>query len=99
MEKGYKILEKNYRTSYGEIDIIVEKDARLIFCEIKFRTDNRCGNPFEAVDKRKQRRISRVALFYCVSHGYAQTQPCRFDVIGIYGNGTLHHIENAFEFQ
>lgn len=99
LDKGYKINARNYRTSYGEIDIIAEKDSVLIFCEIKFRSGLHYGDPFEAVDRRKQRRISRVALFYYSSHGYTDNIPCRFDVIGIYGDGTIHHMENAFYFQ
>lgn len=99
ISKGYRIVERNYRTSYGEIDIILEKDSALIFCETKFRSSSLCGDPLEAVDRRKQKRISRVALFYYATHGYFEGVPCRFDVIGIYGDGTICHIENAFEFQ
>lgn len=99
MAKGYRIVEKNYRTSYGEIDIIAQLDAELVFCEIKYRASFVHGNPLEAVDQRKQRKISRVALFYYATHGYREEIPCRFDVIGIYGDGTIHHIENAFCFQ
>lgn len=46
--KGYRVLERNYRTSYGEIDIILEKDSCLVFCEIKFRSSGLYGTPFEA---------------------------------------------------
>lgn len=98
--KGYRIVEKNYRNSYGEVDIIAQlDDTELVFFEIKYRASFVQGNPLEAVDKRKQRKISRVALFYYATHGYREEIPCRFDVIGIYGDGTIHHIENAFCFQ
>lgn len=99
ISNGYKILARNYRTSYGEIDIIAEKDSILIFCETKFRSSSLYGDPLEAVDKRKQKRISRVASYYYITHGYRDDASCRFDVIGIYGDKTICHIENAFLFQ
>ncbi len=98
-EKGYRILVRNFRCRFGEIDIIAEDGGVLVFFEIKFRSSGQCGNPLEAVDVRKQRRISRAALYYYKENGYVKEQPCRFDVIGIEGNGFIRHIENAFEFQ
>lgn len=52
-----------------------------------------------AVDVRKQRRICKTALYYFVKHGYGMDTACRFDVIAIYGDNSIRHIENAFEFQ
>lgn len=97
-QKGYKILQKNYRNRYGEIDVIAQKDAVLVFIEIKFRSSDSYRDPLEAVDQRKQKRISQTALFYYAAHGYSENASCRFDVIGIYEDGTVKHIENAFEF-
>ena len=99
LSKGYRIVKRNYRTPYGEIDILAEKDVAWIFCEIKFRSTENCGSPLEAVDRRKQRRLSRAALYFYASHGYAEDVPCRFDVIAIDGSGGVCHVENAFEFQ
>lgn len=98
-EQGYAILEQNYRNRFGEIDILAKKDGVLVFVEVKFRSTNACGAPSEAVDIRKQRKISRTAFYYYAGHGYAENAPCRFDVIAICGDGTIQHIENAFEFQ
>lgn len=98
-QHGYKIIERNYRNPHGEIDILMEKDAMLIFVEVKFRSSNKYGIPLEAVDIWKQRRISKAALYYYSTHGYFENIACRFDVIAIYGDGTIEHIENAFEYQ
>lgn len=95
---GYEIIKRNYRNSYGEIDILARKDSVLIFVEVKYRSTKSCGDPLEAVDKRKQKRISRTAFYYYINHGYETGIPCRFDVIAIYGDGRVKHIKNAFEF-
>ena len=100
-EHGYKILEKNFHAGrYGELDLIAEdKDGTLVICECKYRSENTYGDPLMAVDKRKQRQICRMTLFYFGRHGYGMEHPCRFDVIAVYGDGTVLHIKNAFEFQ
>ena len=98
-EKGYGIRESNYRNRSGEIDLLAEKEGRIIACEVKYRSTERCGDPAEAVDMRKQRKISRTLMCYLVQHGYPADTPCRFDVIAVYGDGTVHHIKNAFEFR
>lgn len=98
-KKGYQIVKRNYRNPYGEIDILAQKDGVWIFCEVKFRSTRHCGSPLEAVDVRKQRRISKAAFYFYAYHGYAENTPCRFDVIAIYGDESVVHIENAFEFQ
>lgn len=98
--KGYKILEMNYRIRSGEIDIIAEGNGGIIvYCEVKYRTSGKNGSPFEAVDINKQRRICRTAFYHYTKHGYGTDRACRFDVIGIYGDGRIEHIENAFEYR
>lgn len=97
--KGYTIIERNYRNLYGEIDILAKKETTLSFVEVKFRSNTRFGDPLEAVDQWKQKRISKAALYYYSQNGYAKNLTCRFDIIAIYGDGTIHHVENAFGFQ
>ena len=97
--QGYKILKRNYRIRAGEVDIIAEKEDVIVYAEIKFRRDGRFGDPLEAVDLRKQRRISRAAAVHYETWGAPFGKACRFDVIGIYGDGTIRHIENAFDYQ
>lgn len=98
-QKGYLVLETNYRNRYGEIDIIASKDGFLVFVEVKYRTSQQYGDPLEAVDGWKQRRICRSALYYCSKLAEGLEVPCRFDVIAIYGEEQqIRHIENAFEY-
>jgi putative endonuclease len=62
--KGYKILERNFRKGYGEIDIIALKDDTLVFVEVKTRTSTKFGTPFEAISPFKLKALERTALFY-----------------------------------
>lgn len=96
-QKGYQILKTNYQNRYGEIDIIACLDEILIFAEVKYRSTNQYGDPLEAVDRRKQNRICRSALYYCVQYLGSSEVRCRFDVIAIDGNENIRHLENAFE--
>ena len=96
---GYQILEMNYRCRQGELDIVARRDEMLVIAEVKYRADFACGDPAEAVDVRKQRRICRVTLDYLMRHPQFQEKPCRFDVICVYGDGQIRHIEDAFLFQ
>lgn len=65
-DKGYKILERNFRKGYGEIDIICEKDKTLVFVEVKTRTSSAYGTPFEAITYFKLKSLIKTAEFYKV---------------------------------
>lgn len=95
---GYRIRQYNFRSRFGEIDIVAEEGGNLVFCEVKFRSGSGNGHPEEAVDLKKQWRISRTALFYLHRFGYDPYEtPCRFDVISIEGQAiTLY--KDAFPF-
>ncbi|HEX8949198.1 MAG TPA: YraN family protein [Dissulfurispiraceae bacterium] len=96
-KKGYKILQRNYRTPLGEADIIAKDRDTIVFVEVKARTTEAYGQPFEAVDCRKQERLRRIALFY-LKQAKAE-MPLRFDVISIMsrsGRDVVHHIVEAF---
>lgn len=97
-QKGYLVIETNYRNRYGEIDIIADRDGLLVFVEVKYRYSNQYGDPLEAVDGWKQRRICRSALYYCSKQAGGLERPCRFDVVAIYGDYQIRHIEHAFEY-
>lgn len=94
--KGYIIIEYNFRCKTGEIDIIALDGETLVFCEVKYRSDNRKGTPFEAVTISKQKKISRTALYYITKHQITN-MPCRFDVVGI-TRDKIELIKNAFEY-
>lgn len=83
--RGYKILERNFSSPGGEIDLIARDGRYLVFVEVKYRADASRGNPLEAVGPAKQERIRRTAAWYLMKKGMAQDVPCRFDVVGILG--------------
>lgn len=98
ISKGYKILVKNYLRKTGEIDIIAKSaDGYLTAVEVKYRSSDRFGSPFGAVTYIKQRKIYKTLLVYMSEHNISIETKCRFDVIGIYGDGRLEHLINAFE--
>lgn len=98
--RGYKILETNYKNKLGEIDIIARHDSRLCFIEVKSRASLDFGLPKEAVDSRKQYKISRAALAY-LKEKKLLDEGCRFDVLSILdngeGNGQFELIQGAFD--
>lgn len=96
-QKGYTVLEYNYRCRAGEIDIVAMDGDTLVFCEVKYRSGPEKGNSLEAVDARKQQTIFRCAMFYLAERKMGEI-PCRFDVIGIDGTDSpeIVHIEDAF---
>jgi len=99
LKKKYKILERNYRCRYGEIDIIARQKKVLVFVEVKTRRSYAFGSPLEAVSLKKQRAISAVAQKY-LQHAGLSSSAARFDVIAVHLNSSspeIEHIENAFE--
>ena len=95
-ENGYEIIEYNFRCKQGEIDIVAKDGGYLVFCEVKYRSGTTSGTPFEAVDYKKQRVISRCALFYISKHRLYDAA-CRFDVISV-TNEEIRVIKNAFDY-
>jgi putative endonuclease len=96
---GYKIIEQNYRTKLGEIDIIARENKTIVFIEVKSRRSIRYGSPKWAVTPDKQRRISKVALYYLKTTEQSDIK-ARFDVVAITSNRDQPQIEivkNAFE--
>lgn len=92
-KKKYEILERNYKTPYGEADIIAKKGDVYCFVEVKTRSSDVCGLPAEAVDSKKQERYRKIAWHYCQKQ--QQELSCRFDVASIL-DGTLTYFENAY---
>jgi putative endonuclease len=98
--QGYQILERNYRTHLGEIDIVARHEGVLVFVEVKARRSLRHGDPKWALTPAKQRKISMVALTYLKQrHGTTQRR-ARFDVVTVQpadGRPKVEVIRNAFE--
>lgn len=92
-KQGYKILKKNYRTPFCEVDIIAKRGDVLSFCEVKTRNSENFGAPREAVSSAKQKLYIRAAYHYLNGK---EDCTVRFDVIEVL-RGEINHIENAFE--
>ncbi|MEF9933639.1 MAG: YraN family protein [Clostridium sp.] len=96
-DKGYYIIDKNYRTRSGEIDIIAEYNNAIVFVEVKLRSSLRFGVPSEAVNFKKASKIKTVAFSYLKDNNLLD-HTVRFDIIEVYKseNFRINHIENAF---
>ncbi len=79
---GYKILVRRFRSHSGEIDIICRQKEWLVFVEVKARASDDFGAPSDAVDKTKQRHMSKVALEYLRLLGYPEVR-FRFDIVEV----------------
>ena len=102
MKKRYKLVATNFKSRFGEIDLIMENKKFLVFVEVKLRKSNAFANAYEYVDRHKQDRIRTTAEIY-LSQFPTRLQP-RFDVVEIYApDGTqtrhpeIHHMEDAFQ--
>ncbi|MEE0914232.1 MAG: YraN family protein [Ruminococcus sp.] len=100
-KQGYKIVVRNYRKRYGEIDIIAENKEYIVFVEVKTRHENSMTQPVDAVDKRKRMRLIKTASAFLSEN---ETEKfCRFDVCEVYVKSenlkliSINYIENAFE--
>lgn len=98
--KGYRILKKNYRTKFGEIDLIAQNRQTLVFCEVKTRISNSFGGPLEAVNYYKQKKLKKLADFYLAAYEIDDLD-VRFDVIAVEIDKTnknikIDHVEDAF---
>lgn len=90
---GWKIVEKNFKSPFGEVDIIAKKGDILAFIEVKTRLTDTFGAPSEAVTPARQRRYIQAAKFYFAGREIDCT--VRFDIIEIFQD-KLNHLENAF---
>jgi len=95
--QGMKLIEHNYRGRFGEIDLIMQDDAVLVFIEVRLRSNADFGGAAASVDGHKQQRIIRTAQQYLSS--LSRTPPCRFDVVLM--DDVLGHnaqwLKNAFD--
>ncbi len=93
--KGVDILERNFHSPFGEIDIVGRTAEYILFVEVRYRKNSRFGYPQETVARHKQIKIRRTALFYIARHQWEWKGSYRFDVIAICGE-ELEWIQNAF---
>lgn len=98
-EQGYKVIKRNYKSKFSEIDIVAEDKGVICFVEVKARHSNMFGEPCEAISKHKQRQISKTAICYLKENSAFQ-RPARFDVVTLLYTKDLPEIDlikDAFE--
>ncbi len=94
---GFRILERNFRSRFGEIDIVCKENEYIVFSEVKYRSTEVSGAPQEAVTYPKMRNISKTALYFLKKNGYGVDCPVRFDVIVVTPAG-CEIIRDAFPY-
>ncbi|MCA1927045.1 MAG: YraN family protein [Calditerrivibrio sp.] len=91
---GYEILSKNFRSKFGEIDIIAKNGCTIVFVEVKMRKNKRFGSGYESVSRSKIEKLLKTANYFLSLQ--KSDFLYRFDVISI-DDGKICHIENAFQ--
>jgi len=94
-KQGLKYLESNFRSRYGEIDLILQDQETLVFVEVRYRKHTFHGGAAASVDRFKQQKLIKTGLAYLQRH--TPEAVCRFDVVAIEETGKLEWIRNAFE--
>lgn len=92
---GFEILDRNWATPMGELDIVARKDDTVVFVEVRARSNPAYGTPAESVTPAKRAKIIRTAMAY-IKARRVRAESFRFDVIGIVPGEAPEHIEGAF---
>jgi putative endonuclease len=93
--RGYRVLAENEWVGGYELDLVVRRGRRLVFCEVKEKTGEAFGDPVEMVDREKQRRLRRAAEGWLAAHPDAAGLAVSFDVIAV-RSGRLERLSEAF---
>jgi putative endonuclease len=99
-KKGYKVIERNYRCQWGEIDLVARQGDTLVFVEIKARSSSDFGLPQDAVGRFKQEKLVHVARAYMAEHRLKDEITARFDVVAVHLTGSgpdIELIQDAFQ--
>jgi putative endonuclease len=94
-QQGLKLLLQNYRSRFGEIDLIMEDGETLVFIEVRMRSQSHFGGAAASIDQRKQSKLISTAHVYLASLN--RIPPCRFDALLLDGNANIEWVKNAFE--
>ena len=99
IRQGYRIVYRNYRCPFGEVDIIASGEGQLVFAEVKTRTSTAFGTPAQAVNRKKQSRYRKAALCFLQDRHWKNAS-CRFDILEVFvrpdSSFQIHHIPNAY---
>jgi putative endonuclease len=97
-KQGLNILDANFSSRMGEIDLIMKDMGTIVFVEVRYRKNSNFGSPLETITPDKQRKIRLTAQSYLAKHAL-QNADCRFDTVGLSGNlttATIDWVKNAF---
>jgi|TARA_B110000196_G_scaffold317789_1_gene331675 putative endonuclease len=94
VNRGYHVVERNFRSKLGEIDLVLKKDHALVFVEVRYRSDSTRGTPAETVTRSKIGKIIRIAEVFLLKNNRFNYYDCRFDVIAI--SNTLTWTDGEF---
>ena len=97
-ERGWRVMQRRFRTGHRDIDLVVEREGMVAFVEVKARRGGLFGDPVAAVNWRKQKELGRSARVWVSRHGRAG-ESYRFDVVGVLVGGAsvrVRHVEGAF---
>lgn len=98
-QQGLQLSTRNYRSPFGEIDLIMQEHSTLVFVEVRFRSNARFGTPAETVDTRKQARLRATAEHYLQNTPRASRKACRFDIVAVTREGksdNMSWLKNVF---
>jgi putative endonuclease len=96
--RGWRVIQRRFRTGHRDIDLVVERDGIVAFVEVKARKGPEFGGPIRAVNYRKRKELQRSAMVWIDRHGQS-AEFYRFDVVGVLVDGAevrVCHVENAF---
>lgn len=97
--QGLSLVARNFRSRYGEIDLIMQDKQTLVYVEVRQRKSANYGSALESISIKKQQKLIKAAQFYAISTHITENHPQRFDVIGLTGqlpNVQIDWIKNAF---
>jgi len=94
LKQGLQLIEKNFRSKYGEIDLIMKDNETLVIIEVRFRKSNKYGGALESISRKKQSRIIATTQYYLSTHKVNSS--IRFDAITMSSNTDINWIKNAF---
>jgi putative endonuclease len=100
LAKKLKLLHKNFRSAFGEIDLIMQDENIILFIEVRYRSSNRFHTALESINRKKCDRIIATSHQYLTEHRSASQLDCRFDVVTLSGpqeTPTIEWIKNAFQ--
>jgi len=97
-QQGLRLVATNYRCKIGEIDLIMSDQGTLVFVEVRYRQNFSYGDGVATVDKNKQHKIKRTAIYYLQNHKLYDEVMCRFDVVAVSGRSKddFYWIKDAF---